>query len=563
MPFTQTSEKIRLESQIVHGDESDTCLVCHQKIKASIFCEATGSVQDAEKSCSADSITNAAGTVENANTAPVCICTPHNHSDLSSPLLEMTTQNQKGEEFSIVRYPLEEGRFNTRTFLDITFPQSHCVKPSSQQVHTLIRSIFMRETQAHMDMSRLTELNREMAFYKDLSGVLTESADIDDHIDKLMEKMAIALNSDLVMVKLEGLREDRTLRFSGDREAFEWLVEEFSGKKLESYGFERGVAYGLFPFKCRHDTSTHFLLVARNNKPFDTYETRLIHGTAQRIANLDTLHHLLEEKFKSDILQRDLEIARTIHQKLLPVGSLVNKDLSIHGSCFSANYLGGDALDYFLREDGTYIALILDVSGHSINTSILMTTTRGYFKSLLSTGAGPGEATTVVNDLLCGDIKDAGMFVTGIVFELDPEKNLMRICNMGHHPFHLILSDGTMKMIPGDSMPIGIEAGQTYNDIIEEFPAGSTIFACTDGIIEAMTRDGTRFGDDRLSDCIKTMKWTCARELNDGIMDCFRAHLVSDDLQDDLTILSCVRKKESSPESLSPHASTGESAVKS
>lgn len=433
---------------------------------------------------------------------------------------------------------MEDAGDHPLTILKVYYPPGFS---KTAEVKGLLFEYIRNETGVAIEHNRLAALNLEVSFFRDVSEALEESADVELQIQHILQKVRNAVNADLVIVRRHD--DPTTWIYFGDLEKFKWVIDEASLKSCETFGVIRDTAFALVPYLCRHESAVHFFLAVRQGKSFLPSEVRLLQSMAKRVLSLDKLEHLLSDRFQNELLKRDLEIAHTIQQKLLPSSEIAFGNFFIHGACEPAGYVGGDSVDFFLSYTGSPVMFILDVSGHSINTSIIMTTARGYLKSLLFQGFGPAAAASLVNRLLCSDIKDGGNFVTGVIMVLDTKSGTMKYCNAGHPPA-LLRGPSGLSALRGSSMPLGISEEEEYGETTVKIPKGSLIFAYTDGLIEAKDSQGRYFGAERVEKFVESFDGDTAESLNRGMLEKLDGFIDEQGRQDDVTVLSILRNFE-------------------
>jgi N-acetylglutamate synthase-like GNAT family acetyltransferase len=77
----------------------------------------------------------------------------------------------------------------------------------------------------------------------------------------------------------------------------------------------------------------------------------------------------------------------------------------------------------------------------------------------------------------------------------------MRYCNAGHPPPLLLRADGGEEALSGGGLPLGVDSNGEYAERELEFAPGDTLFAATDGLLEAR-RERSFFGDARLPELL-------------------------------------------------------------
>src|SRR5258708_35023991 len=80
---------------------------------------------------------------------------------------------------------------------------------------------------------------------------------------------------------------------------------------------------------------------------------------------------------------------------------------------------------------------------------------------------------------------------------VDPAHGEVACANAGHPPPRIVLPDGTARGLESPGIVLGIDSGQTDDEVRTELPVGSTLVLYTDGVVEARN-GGELDGTDRL-----------------------------------------------------------------
>ena len=109
-----------------------------------------------------------------------------------------------------------------------------------------------------------------------------------------------------------------------------------------------------------------------------------------------------------------------------------------------------------------------------------------------------GTCLADTNDLLCQQ-NPLDLFVTAFYGILDLDTGELSYANAGHNPPLLAREDGTVSHLPGTGgIAMGVMPGVAYAEGRTTLAAGDTLLLYTDGISEAMDRDGREFTEARL-----------------------------------------------------------------
>jgi sigma-B regulation protein RsbU (phosphoserine phosphatase) len=203
------------------------------------------------------------------------------------------------------------------------------------------------------------------------------------------------------------------------------------------------------------------------------------------------------ERQQREAMSREAQEARAIQQALLPKSSPYIPGFSVSGLSVPASAVGGDWYDFIPFPDGRLGIVLADVSGKGTAAALLMSATRGVFRSLAEACCTPGEVLTRLNSLLVEDFP-AGKFVTMVYAVLDPASRTLTFANAGHlHPL-LIDETGARFLDVERGVPLGLASGD-YSETQVSLSEGSRLVFYSDGITEAENSFEEEYGLDRLA----------------------------------------------------------------
>lgn len=180
---------------------------------------------------------------------------------------------------------------------------------------------------------------------------------------------------------------------------------------------------------------------------------------------------------EAEKLERDLDIARTIQQGLLPSEPPALEGFEVAGWNLPADQTGGDYYDWQTLSDGRVAVVLADVTGHGIGAALVTAACRAYGRATLPRGSELGAAMSQLNELLVEDLPPAKMvtFVTAVV---DPEGGRVKLLSAGHGPVLLYTaSDGEVESLEAHGVPFGFASGMRYG------PAQDIIMAPGDMLV--------------------------------------------------------------------------------
>ncbi len=189
------------------------------------------------------------------------------------------------------------------------------------------------------------------------------------------------------------------------------------------------------------------------------------------------------ELVRSEMIQQELEIARTIQESFLPVFEEIHP---IAGLNLAAKNVSGDFFDYFRHTDGTYVFNIGDVSGKGMDAALLMAKASSLYHCLGKTMQSPAQIMGLINEELV-EHSTRGMFITMIGGTYDPVSQRVTLCNAGHLPAIQRTVEGKYLEYESRSLPLGIMSDQIFEEVTFSL-AGSSLYLYTDGLSEGLAR---------------------------------------------------------------------------
>ncbi|MGD9139629.1 MAG: PAS domain S-box protein, partial [Desulfobacterales bacterium] len=299
-------------------------------------------------------------------------------------------------------------------------------------------------------------------------------------------------------------------------------------------GYTRGELLGKSPFDLATDEFKQFMLTNRDTilgQEYRAFEGSsvakdgrhvpiLVHGNTLR----DDRGHLIGNMaFVTDMTEhkKALALAAEVQKSLLPQDQPMVKGLDIAGKNVSCDEIGGDYFDFIWRPDskkGPFSVVVGDISGHGVDSALLMTTARAFLRMRASQPGTISEIVTAMNRHLTQDILESGRFMTLFYMTIDPDKNHIDWVRAGHDPALIYdpLRD-EFEELKGSGIALGVNDAFDYEENFRrDLINGQIIAIGTDGIWEAVNGEGQMFGKMRFRDIIR-------KNANEGAGDILNA----------------------------------------
>jgi serine phosphatase RsbU (regulator of sigma subunit) len=246
------------------------------------------------------------------------------------------------------------------------------------------------------------------------------------------------------------------------------------------------------------------------------------------------------------LYQQQKSFADTMQRSLLPRSEPELPGLDI-GTVYESSArvdVGGDLFDFLVIPDGRLAVVLGDVTGHGIEAAADMAMAKFVFRSLTREHPQPGDFLASANDVVAGEIA-TGKFITLVYVLVDPGASEVACANAGHPSARLIGRGGEIVELQARGLALGVDEGQTYDEVRVHFGQGDALVLYTDGLVERR-RGKELYGTERLDEMLVRGRELPARQLARAILADCRA-FGSGDLTDDCAIVVIKRSSTTDP----------------
>jgi sigma-B regulation protein RsbU (phosphoserine phosphatase) len=264
--------------------------------------------------------------------------------------------------------------------------------------------------------------------------------------------------------------------------------------------------------------------------------------TGLALENAHLMTAIAEEVAQRERMNREVEIAREVQQRLFPQKLPPIAGLDYAGDCRPVLGVGGDYYDFLATPDGQLGIAIGDVSGKGIGAALMMASLQASLRS--EAMRTPGDLATVMTNVnnLVYEISSSNRYATFFYGQYDHRNRKLRYVNAGHNPpMHLRQSaEGwQVNRLETGGMVVGLLEGSVYQQGLVELQPGDLLVAFTDGISEALNAADEEWGEERLLATIKAVAGSSAVEIISQIMQAADAFAAGAQQHDDMTLVVC------------------------
>jgi phosphoserine phosphatase RsbU/P len=291
-----------------------------------------------------------------------------------------------------------------------------------------------------------------------------------------------------------------------------------------------------------------------SEEPYSRSDRRLLSSVALQtglaIENSALVHHLAEESAQRQRIDREIEIARQVQERLLPQIYPLVKGLDFAGFSRTAQEVGGDYYDFIALDNGRLGIAVGDVSGKGISAALLMASIRSALHGL--TFSGTLSLARIIEGLnrIIYDSSTSNRFVTFFFGEYDPSTRMLDYVNAGHNAPVLLrpIAPGhdsfcspegpcMVERLETGGPVLGIFTDVQYEQGRCQLQPYDILIAFTDGISEAMTANYEELGEERLIAAAKQSTQHSAQDLVTALVQSVDQFTAGAPQNDDLSLV--------------------------
>ena len=250
------------------------------------------------------------------------------------------------------------------------------------------------------------------------------------------------------------------------------------------------------------------------------YESELIVRNNQlKEANIN-----LKQKL---ILEKEMNIAKTIQDRLLPKQVPSIKGVCIDAISEPAHIVSGDFYEFRVINESCLDIVVADIVGKGLPACLHMVALKSILSTIYDSKLSPKQIMTLLNEAI---IKDP-VFITYlpiVICRLDMNFHTLTYCNAGHEP-SLLQRENSVETLFSTGPVLGVDISDTFQEIHCSFYTNDSLYMFTDGFSESTNR----FGEQFYSIINDSLHHSTAHILRKKVMK-----FSNDFLKDDLTIVS-------------------------
>jgi len=294
------------------------------------------------------------------------------------------------------------------------------------------------------------------------------------------------------------------------------------------------------PIKVQNRTTGILILCKKyNNENFSVEDLRFLEILGSSLGHSFENLRLIEQEIKQKQIEKELELAKTIQQKLLPRNPPEVPGVECFGLSIPAKVVGGDYFDFIPYGRRSLYFAIADVSGKGIPASLLMANVQAGLRVLTELELPLWEIVNRINQLVLVNT-EPDKFVTFFLGRIDVATKTLEYINAGHNPPILYSKNfNTFRYLSKGGLILGsFDSPINFETEVVKLNPGDLIFGYTDGITECCNAAGVEYGVDNLLHFIRKKADLTPNELCQELIGEITRFSNSNEFTDDVTVFA-------------------------
>jgi hypothetical protein len=253
----------------------------------------------------------------------------------------------------------------------------------------------------------------------------------------------------------------------------------------------------------------------------------------QAVGEMKVLSELFQETVAG---LRQMDIAKTIQENLLPGREAVFGPCRLVGQTEMMSLVGGDYYDWIPRGDNQYLIVVGDVTGHGLPAAIVVALVRSGLMILAQEKLPVNEICRIMNEELLNTLSRIKM-MTCLVGNLDLNTMTFEYCNAGHAYPIVLGADGSAEYLKQTNLALGSLRRRSFRIDSRPLRSGDTLIVYSDGLVEIPNAQGKILGYDGFLREVQALSSREPDVLCDQMFALAKRHAAGVPPNDDMTVL--------------------------
>jgi len=254
-----------------------------------------------------------------------------------------------------------------------------------------------------------------------------------------------------------------------------------------------------------------------------------------------------EDMVARERIKRDMQLAKDVQLSFLPRSLPTVESYEFFAHYEPALEVGGDYYGFIPLPRDRMVVTVGDVAGKGVPAALLMASLSSDARFCTVTEPEPATAISKLNDLLVKTAGSMDRFVTLCAIILDYKQHKAVIVNAGHMTPLVYrhatgkLEDSTNNDVVG--LPLGVAEGYPYEAAEVSLGPGDCLVTFSDGVSEAMDKNNTQFGLERIQSAVKQSNAPMnSKAIGERIVKAVKLFSAGRSQHDDITLVCFGRK---------------------
>jgi phosphoserine phosphatase RsbU/P len=256
------------------------------------------------------------------------------------------------------------------------------------------------------------------------------------------------------------------------------------------------------------------------------------------------VQHLVKERVQKERLEREIEIAKEVQERLFPNQEPQMDHMEVTGVCLPARTVSGDYYDFLLLGNQALGIAIGDICGKGISAALLMANLQAALRSNVMNLSlhdrrngekAVAEVVSRINSQIYS-YTSANKFASFFYALYDDANQTLTYCNAGHNS-PLFLSGGGVQRLNTGGTVVGVFDDSKYDQETIQLSSGDLLIAYTDGIVECINEYGEEFGENRLIQVVQENRTLSAARIKELVVEKVLSWTYAEEREDDMTLI--------------------------
>jgi sigma-B regulation protein RsbU (phosphoserine phosphatase) len=277
-------------------------------------------------------------------------------------------------------------------------------------------------------------------------------------------------------------------------------------------------------------------LLNKPGGPFTADDAEFVESISVHAATALDNARLHRESLQRQRLERELALARTIQQGLLPERppSLPGFDIAVRHD--TSLHVGGDYYDFISLSPTTQLFLVSDVEGKGAPAALVMSNLQATLHTLVRHVHSIEGVLYNLNERIL-DTTRGGKYMTFFMGLLDLPRRGLHYVNAGHLP-PIVVREAEAIYLREGGMVVGLMPNARYKRGFVQLEPGDVVMTWTDGITEADSPAEEQYGVERLVARVRANRSRSAQEIVDAVFDEVDAFSKGGQHEDDRVVMA-------------------------